>query len=55
MVRMVNPLQNTIRMVVPLALACERELTEAKLPGACDLYSTVAQSASLPAVRKWKG
>lgn len=33
-------------MIVPLALACEQKLTEAKLPGASDLYSIVAQSAS---------
>jgi len=46
MVRMVNLMQSTIKMVVPLALACECELTEAQLPGARDLYSTVAQAAS---------
>lgn len=43
---MVNLLQNTIRMLVPLVLACEWELTEAKLPGASDLYCTVALSTS---------
>lgn len=34
MVRMVNPLQNTMRMLDPLGLACEHDLTGTKLPGA---------------------
>lgn len=31
MMRMVNPLQNTIRMLDPLGLACEHDLTGTKL------------------------
>lgn len=42
---MVNLLQNAMWMLVPLALACEQEWAEAKLPGARDLYSTVARAA----------
>lgn len=36
MVRMVNPLQNTIRILNPLGLACEHDLTGTKLPEACN-------------------
>lgn len=55
MVRMFNPLQNTIKMLVSLALACEQELAEAKLPGAHGFDSTVAQSASRACSQEWKG
>lgn len=52
MVGMFNPQQNTVRTPVPLALACEQELMAAKVPGAGDLCSTVAQPTSQETKRR---